>query len=347
MVACVAIGVAAIFVVARVSVVGFDGFVAAGEKFAADTSVLVYSGNGYDGQFYYRMALEPFSTAERVDGIQFDQAAYRQQRLGYPLTAYALTIVTPLSTTESLVAINLVAIGVLAFYASLIAQRFGRSALYGLAPLAWPAFIFSLGMDLSDILAAALLFTAVYYLLKNQHTTAAVLLCAAVLTRETTVVVAVLALLVFRRWRYAAPISVLFMTQAIAWALWGELPILASKPFPEASRIAWPFFGLVEGTATWSLIDIAVFAALATVLWIGVSHYQWSLTGMCFAAYGILAIVLGTPVWQNWRGFSRATLELVIFAYMLRVRHCRIPDDLPSGTDIAITQSLPAPEIRT
>ena len=38
---------------------------------------------GYDGQFFYRLALRPWTQTRTEFGITFDEPAYRQQRLVY------------------------------------------------------------------------------------------------------------------------------------------------------------------------------------------------------------------------------------------------------------------------
>jgi len=44
---------------------------------------------GYDGQFYYRLAESPLSTAQQAAGVQFDHPALRTTRIGYPMLAAA------------------------------------------------------------------------------------------------------------------------------------------------------------------------------------------------------------------------------------------------------------------
>jgi hypothetical protein len=132
LVSLIGLALAAFFAWLRVEAVGFDGFVAAGSVTAEGSSVFTYDHYGYDGQFFYRLALEPFTTAERVDGIIFDGAAYRQQRIGYPLLAFLTAAFTPLSTVQSLVIVNVVAVGAMVYFGARIAQHLGRSPAFAL-----------------------------------------------------------------------------------------------------------------------------------------------------------------------------------------------------------------------
>ena len=59
------------------------------QDLSSELRVLEDSG-GYDGQFFYRLALDPF-TNERTDfGIRLDAPAYRQQRILYPLVVWVV-----------------------------------------------------------------------------------------------------------------------------------------------------------------------------------------------------------------------------------------------------------------
>src|SRR5258705_14008134 len=47
--------------------------------------------SGYDGQFYYRLAIAPFSTQESIAGVHFDYPVYRAQRTLYPMLSYLVS----------------------------------------------------------------------------------------------------------------------------------------------------------------------------------------------------------------------------------------------------------------
>jgi hypothetical protein len=326
--ALVAVVLASLFVVLRVAAVDFDGFVAAGSVTAEGASVFTYDHHGYDGQFFYRLALEPFSTAERVDGIAFDAPAYRQQRIGYPLLAFLATALTPLSTVQALVIVNVIAVGGMIYFGARIAQHLGRSPACALLLLAWPAFIFSLGLDLSEIVAAAFVLGGVRFAMTHQHGIAALFLAAAVLTRETTVLIAVVAVFVYRRWIYAWVVGLLAAWEATVWVMWDEIPGLTSRPAPGARMVGLPFAGLVEGVQRWNIIDLAMAVSLLVVMWIGATHFKRrTLAGTAFLVYAFLTLCLGWPVWESWRGFARGTVELILMVFVLRLAPSTATDD--------------------
>lgn len=85
----------------------------AGDQFvqvaAAPAGLLVTHGPGYDGQFFYRLALRPWTHQRTEFGITLDQPAYRQQRIVYPLLTFILARGAPPATAWALLGCNLAA----------------------------------------------------------------------------------------------------------------------------------------------------------------------------------------------------------------------------------------------
>jgi len=69
---------------------------------------------GYDGQFYYRLALNPFNWHRTAYGITMDHN-YRYTRLGYPVAAWILSLGQHHLVPTVLVVINLVCVGIIGF----------------------------------------------------------------------------------------------------------------------------------------------------------------------------------------------------------------------------------------
>ena len=76
---------------------------------------------GYDGQFYYRFALDPADLSTAAHGIRLD-TPLRRQRIGYPVLAWAVARGHPASVPAALVAVNVLGL-----------------ALAGLLVGCWPA----------------------------------------------------------------------------------------------------------------------------------------------------------------------------------------------------------------
>lgn len=150
----------------------------------------IRDGAGYDGQYFYRQALDPLATDERVDGIVLDRPAYRSSRITYP----ALVWVLSLGGQRTLVwwmmpFVNAACVGILGWAGASVARRSGKPSTLGLLVPAVPGMIVGLAYNLSEPLEAALVVGALLCAARQRSLVAALLLSAAVLTRESALVV--------------------------------------------------------------------------------------------------------------------------------------------------------------
>jgi hypothetical protein len=116
--------------------------------------LLLVPSAGYDGQFYYRLALDPANWSKTAFGITMDQP-YRYTRVGYPVVAWLVSFGQHQLVTLALVAVNLVAVAAMAFLGGVLARESGRHALWGLAFAAYFGLVISVGRDTAEPLAEA------------------------------------------------------------------------------------------------------------------------------------------------------------------------------------------------
>jgi hypothetical protein len=174
--------------------------------------------DGYDGQFFYAIARNPWRKFERSDGV--DCPPLRQARILYPVVCWVLSGGYPKLLVWALPIVNLLAIAGLALAGALIAARQGFSPWWGFfLPLAVCAGLPAL-RDLSDVLSAAALgalLTA--WLMRGPWWAAALSAGAAVFVRDPNVAIVMLVLggMAWRRdWRSASGMVVALL----AWAGW-------------------------------------------------------------------------------------------------------------------------------
>ena len=84
--------------------------------------LLLVPSDGYDGQFYYRLALDPANWSKTAFGITMDQS-YRYTRIGYPVLAWLLSLGQHQLVPVVLVAINLLAVAAMAALGGMFARR--------------------------------------------------------------------------------------------------------------------------------------------------------------------------------------------------------------------------------
>src|SRR4051812_48413098 len=79
------------FILGRLAQSRFDlsSFIVAGDRYCDASRVprgltVLKASDGFDGQFYYRLALNPFTSQREEFGITLDAPALRHQRVLYP-----------------------------------------------------------------------------------------------------------------------------------------------------------------------------------------------------------------------------------------------------------------------
>jgi len=267
---------------------------------------------GYDGIWFYRLALDPFTSAQTAYGIRLDNPSYRQQRIGYPLIVWILSLGRVTWVPALLVAVNIIAAGAMAAFGGAFAKRLGQHAMWGVILPLYPGFALTFSRDLAEIVAASFAMGAIWAVASRRNVTAALLLTCAVLTRETTLLLAfalaaawIIERLLRRERRIAAivftiPIVVYALWQVFLALRWGVTPLRSGAP-----AMAMPF------------VEFARFLAISSAR----RYHQQRLyfTESLFLAAVVIAVVL---VWRR----SRAALEwrlawlgyLAIFAILPR-----------------------------
>jgi hypothetical protein len=173
---------------ASVLIVAGDRFVTAGQT--PVPIIIRPHSDGYDGQFYYRLALSPFLAQENAFGIDLAHPAWRMQRILLPLLARGLAWGDPAAIPWAFLAINAAGIFAIAATAAWLARRLDLPWYVPLAIAAWPAWLIALTHDTTEILAAALLLAALAAYLARRIALYAVLIALATLTRETAILAA-------------------------------------------------------------------------------------------------------------------------------------------------------------
>ena len=151
---------------------------------------------GYDGQFFYRLALDPANLSRTAYGISMDRP-YRYMRIGYPALTWLVSLGQHSLVPVALVAVNIAAIGAMAYFGAVFARQAGRHALAGLLLAGYFGLITSLSRDTAEPLAAACLLAGLLAIRARRQVLAAALLAFGALTRET-VMVAVAAIAIVR-----------------------------------------------------------------------------------------------------------------------------------------------------
>lgn len=333
--------VASAFVGARWAVAAdrdISCFALVGSAYAQDAEVCVQDGTGYDGQFAYRIAVDPYELTGRSAGVVLD-SPLRLQRITYPWLAHALAGGQDDAVPVTLVLVNLLAAGALAAAGIALARRAGRSPLVGLLPVGFFGLVTTLGRDLTELVTAAALVGGIAAWRTDRRWLAALAFAAAALSRESAylLVLAFAAgeLLHTRAWRQVLPLAALPTAafvgwQTIAWVDTGQVPLLASQ----GKNLVPPLTDLLPAAARWAeqasalerqgLIDLGQLIVLATVI-IAAARAAWQrrdqLDGITTAwvVSLLLVVSLSANVWKGPADF-RTAAELWVLSCLLLLR---------------------------
>jgi len=269
---------------------------------------------GYDGQFFYRLALNPANFSHIAYGIRVDQP-YRYMRIGYPWLAWLLSLGQHGLVPVVLVAINIVAIGAIGYLGGMFAQQGGRHALAGLALPAYFGLITSVSRDTAEPLAAACLLAGLLAIRARRPVLAGLLLAYGALTRESVMVaVAALAIVqvigVIRGRRSARP-----GRDDLAWAL----PAAAFAAWQIAVKVAVGSFPLLVdgGDNTGSPFITPLKAVEHNLRHVNLHHFEQY--DLWFLELGIL-VLISIAALLSWRSTNAPAHERLAFVlYLIQV----------------------------
>ena len=338
----VAIAIVTILGVARGT--GISGFVHAAPPYsdpakAPDSLNVLPIGNGFDGQFFYRIAVAPYSKAKTVAGVTFDLPTLRQQRIAYPLLASAVSLGGRDRVPIALILVNLGAVFALGWLGAKLAMDSGRIPAWGLLLALYPGFVYSLGFDTSEIVAALFMVSAMLALRRERTALAILAATAAVLTRETTLILP-LALVFAGAWpwwrtsdrtdrRTALTVGLSAIGVFVAWELflrwsWGSFALTDSGNH----NVDFPFSGLANqvdrflpptsraaGLRDLSLVflvGLIVVTALALAKSSARRHEK-----VAFVLAAALLPLLSGVIWIGATSFMRASTEVYVFSIVV------------------------------
>ncbi len=318
-----------------------SAFVVAGDQFVELQSLpspirVGKQASGYDGQFYYGLALDPFASGRVRSGVTLDTPGYRSQRILYPTLVWLLAAGQPALVAPIMFLTNLLLLGGIAWFGGWFAQAVGRHALWGLIPASYAGFHFTLFRDLTEITECALLIAGLTLIRRERQEWAAAVLSLAVLARETAVLVAagLAAVWLWQRLRrcgdlrwfvFVVPIITFSAWQLLLRWLWGDwaskggqgnlgMPLAAiGRLFTTTSALdthlhrVW-FSELCVITVV-ALLTLAALRRSGTEPWIKVS---WVL-------FLLLASLLTQSVWVEDWAFMRAIAELHLMAALIAI----------------------------
>jgi len=206
---------------------------------------------GYDGQFAYQIATNPFGAAPYLD-----VPPYRYQRILYPLLARLLAFGQIALIPYALILVNLIAIGVGTWATERLLKDCRVSRWYALVYGLYGSQLLGLRASLNEPLAQGLVQLAMLAWARDKRFWTIVVFSLAILAKETALIFLaayILDALSQRQWRWAAGVA----TAALPFAVY---QLLLSSQFGR--------FGVGSGGAgatSFSLIPLGGWLSIAGV----------------------------------------------------------------------------------
>jgi len=295
---------------------------------------------GYDGQFYYRLALNPANLAQTAYGIRVDHS-YRFMRIGYPAVTWLLSFGQHWLVPAMLIAVNVAAVGAMGYFGGVLARQGGRHVLCGLLIVAYFGLVTSVARDTAEPLGAAFLLAGLVALRARRPWAAALMLACGALTRET-VMVAVAAIGVVRvitllrtRQRpgrddlpWVLPSVVFAAWQLVILAVTGSLAVASDGGKNAGAPFSAPWHALAGNlwriNMPWSdqyglwLLEFfgLLLACIAATAVLRASHAA-SWEKLAFYLYIIEICVVTPATWSSLNADLRSFIEVYLFAVVI------------------------------
>jgi hypothetical protein len=295
---------------------------------------------GYDGQFFYRLALNPANFSRTAYGITMDQP-YRYMRIGYPALTWLVSLGQHLLVPVMLVAVNIAAIGALGYLGGVFAVQGGRYALAGLLMPGYFGLVTSLSRDTAEPLAAVCLLAGLLAVRARRPVLAAILLAYGALTRET-VMVAVAALAIVRavgflrrRVRpgradlaWTVPTVAFVAWQAVVKAATGSIPLFADGGRNAGTPFVAPLEALKHNLSHFNahqfnqydlwFLQLAILAAFTvTALFCLPSTNAPAHERLAFLLYLVEICVVTPSTWGSLDADLRSFIEVYLLAVII------------------------------
>jgi hypothetical protein len=295
---------------------------------------------GYDGQFFYRLALGPANFHHTAYGIRMDRP-YRFMRIGYPALTWVVSAGQHVLVPVMLVVVNVAAIGVMGYLGGVFAKQSGRHALAGLMLAGYFGIITSLSRDTAEPLAAACLLAALLAVRARRPVLAAALLAFGALTRETVMVaVAAIAIarvlaIVMRRQRpgredlsWLLPSVVFAVWQVVMKAAIGRFPLLADSDRNAGTPFIAPVKALAHNLGRVSLnlfdehdlwlLELAILIAFAVAALLSLRSTRAPVhERLAFVLYLVEICVVTPSTWNSTDADLRSFIEVYLLAVII------------------------------
>jgi len=291
--------------------------------------VMLRHSAGYDGQEYYYVADDPF-----LQRRQF-RDAFRYQRIGYPLLAWAVSRGQRAGRPLALALVNLAAVAVITYVSGLtiLVIRPGASPWWAMVCAVNPSLLIGVTHDLTEPLSMAFSLLGLYLWLQRRVGWAALAFAAALLTRELAFLFLLPLIgtdIMGRRWRSTAFLGLAIVPYAI-WQVILGMVFGENETARSGSSLGMPFVGITTAMHRFgslfphtlalgegqSIMLVVIFTVAATV--IGFRAILSRPTALTFALtlHGGAALAGNAAIWIGYYSAARVFGGLFVLPVLI------------------------------
>ena len=312
----------------------FSGFACIGSRFATSApvpkpAVILPGSYGYDGQFFYYSARDPFIRGDAWRCI--DVPAYRYMRILYPWLAALFALGKPGLIPYTLVLVNIAGILMGSYFILRWLQDEGRNPWYAVIYGLYSGFILCVLRDLSGPVAMGLLVGGLYFFSVRRLFLGGFFLAGALLTREVLLIVPavflILALITRQSWKRITAISLSFWPLLI----WGGYVYsrFGMYPFREGrGNFGRPFSGVINSVETIpgrvdEKIYLAVFLIICLFsLLLAIREVVRTKDGISvsFLIFSLFPFFMTSSIWKEPWSYGRVLLPVAVLLMVNFIR---------------------------
>ena len=136
---------------------------------------------GYDGQYYCRIAIEPFNISKEALGVSFESPSYRYSRIIYPLFAWVFSFGVPAISIFNLIFINLISL----FFIYILGKKYFKFDYF---IFFLPFIPFVISRNTAEIFSIFFIILSIIAVEKRRLLFFSISSSLAILTRETSLI---------------------------------------------------------------------------------------------------------------------------------------------------------------
>jgi hypothetical protein len=293
--------------------------------------------DGYDGQFYYYVAHDPFIRTRIYTYFLDNWTSYRYKRVGYPLLVWLFALGQAGFLSFMMIAVNFLAVGIGCWFVGLIAQHYGRSTLWCVLYGLIPGLFLAVTRNLTEPLQMACLVAGLYfYVCKKKPAAASFFWAYAALCKDTALLVPLtffLKEIIQRNYKRSAYCLIPFALYAV-WTAYVS-SVIRSPMIPTTNFVNFngynslypaPFLPLIQsvmfkwkdsgGFQTTGHYAVEFFLTLSCasaifLSWIGVRNKTDAIS-LPLLSFGLFSMFIANP-WIEYFGYTRTIAPLFLF----------------------------------